>query len=252
MEFVSAAITDAGIKKVNEDTYLLQIEETIHGTACLAVVCDGVGGLQYGDRACKYVTSRLGRWFSQISKVKFEVSTDILQQLNAEIETIHLDLLKMGRDAGAKLGTTLSGILLVAGKYFLFHVGDTRIYLFSKNLRCLTFDHTVAAAKLRNGQITEKEAESGQEKHVLLQSIGVSPVLEIQNMNGYVQDDDVFFLCSDGQYNMLNIGEIEDILEEMKYMEQSDMQQTAETLVDEVIDRGEKDNITAVYIKIKE
>lgn len=253
MKYVSAAVTDAGrIKQVNEDTYLIQKEETIHGTACLAVVCDGVGGLQYGDRACKYVTNRLSRWFQQISKMKFEVSADILQQLNVEIESINVELLKMGQDAGTKLGTTLSGILLVAGEYFLFHVGDTRIYMFSENLRCLTFDHTVVAAKLRNGQITEKEAESGNEKHVLLQCIGVSPVLEIQNMNGHVREDDVFLLCSDGQYSTLNIGEVEDILEEMKYMDQSDMQQTAETLVQEVMERGERDNITAIYIKVKE
>lgn len=253
MKFISAAVTDAGrVKKVNEDTYLLQIEENMHGTACLAVVCDGVGGLQYGDRACKYVTNRLSRWFKQISKVRFEISTNILQQLNTEIESINDELLKMGQDAGTKIGTTLSGILLIAGEYFLFHVGDTRIYMFSENLRCLTFDHTVVAAKLRNGQITEQEAESGNGKHVLLQCIGVSPVLEIQNANGHVKKDDVFLLCSDGQYNTLNIGEMEDILEEMKYMNQSDMQQTAETLVSEVMERGERDNITAVYIKIKE
>lgn len=253
MEFVSVAVTDAGrIRKVNEDAYLIQTQETIHGTACLAAVCDGVGGLQYGDRACKYVTNRLSRWFQQISKVKFEVSANILQQLNAEIEVINEELRKMGQDAGTKIGTTLSGILLIAGEYFLFHIGDTRIYMFSENLRCLTFDHTVVAAKLRNGQITEQEAESGNEKHVLLQCMGVSPVLEIQNMKGYVHKDDVFFLCSDGQYNTLNIGEVEDILEEMKYMDQPDMQQTAETLVGEVMKRGERDNITAIYIKIKE
>ena len=202
MQFISAALTDVGrIKKVNEDACLLQMEETVYGQACLALVCDGVGSLQHGDRAGNYVVSRLSRWFKLLSGVKFELGETIIQHINAEIKAIHQELLRMGNEAGTKLGTTLSAILLIADVYYLFHVGDTRIYQCSEHLRCLTYDHTVAAAKLRNGQMTEEEAETSNEKHVLLQCIGASPIIEIQNASGSIGKNDIFLLCSDGFYN---------------------------------------------------
>lgn len=252
MKFVSTALSDVGrLKKVNEDACLLQIEETIYGQACLALVCDGVGSLQYGDRAGNYVVNRMSRWFEMLSKIKFDLSDNIIQQVNDEIKAINQELIRIGNEAETKLGTTLSAILLVAGEYYLFHVGDTRIYQFTERLRCLTYDHTVAAAKLRNGQMTEEEAESSNEKHVLLQCIGASPILEIQNASGSVGKKEVFLLCSDGFYNKLNIGEVEDVMEEMKYMEQSQLKQIAETLVVEVMERGEKDNISAIFLKVE-
>lgn len=82
--------------------------------------------------------------------------------------------------------------------------------------------------------------------------IGVSPELEIQNMMGKITSGDVFLLCSDGFYNKLNTGEIEDVMEELKNMDQEEIQKMMETLVMEVMNRGEKDNISSLVIKVEE
>lgn len=252
MKFIWSAVSKAGSRKpVNEDSCYVQIEETIYGEACLAVVCDGVGGLQYGDRAGKYVVRKLGQWFKKFSAIRFESTKDIIPQMNSEIMRINEELIQMGKEAGVRLGTTLSAMLFLDGMYYLFHVGDTRIYQCTNVLRCLSFDHTILAAKIRNGQMTEEEAEQSDTKHVLLQCIGVNEILEIQNANGEVHKDDVFLLCSDGQYNKLNFGEMEDVMEEMKELEQNEMQEIAETLVSEVINREEKDDITSIFLKVE-
>lgn len=251
MEFEFAALTDVGsVKNVNEDSYYVQVEETIYGEACLAMVCDGVGGLEYGDRASKYVVNKLGRWFKRFACSRDLDVTHMIAQVNEVIGETNHELVMMGRDAGTRLGTTISAILFIHGRYYVFHVGDTRIYQFQNRMKCLTFDHTVVAAKIRNGQLTEEEAEKSDMKHVLLQCVGADNVLEIQNAEGIYQTGDVYFLCSDGQYNKLNIGEIEDILEEMQELDREEMQNMAETLIEEVKHRGETDNITTIFLKI--
>lgn len=251
MEFEFVALTDVGrVKNVNEDSCYIQVEETIYGDACLAMVCDGVGGLEYGDRASRFVVNKLSRWFKRFACNRDLELAQITEQVNEVIEEANHELVMMGRDAGTRLGTTVSAIFFIHGRYYVFHVGDTRIYQFENRMKCLTFDHTVAAAKIRNGQMTEEEAAKNDVKHVLLQCIGADDVLEIQNAEGMYQTGDVYFLCSDGQYNKLNIGEIEDILEEMQGFDQEEMQKMAETLIEEVKHRGETDNITTVFLKI--
>lgn len=251
MGFVFAAISDVGNeKKINEDSYFVQVAETIYGEACLAVVCDGVGGLSYGDRAGKFVVDKMKRWFKRFASSSIIDCNQINKQVNDLIAEINYQLVVMGNDAGTKLGTTVSAILFIHGKYYVFHVGDTRIYQFTNRLQCLTYDHTVVAAKIRNGQLTEEEAKHSNMKHVLLQCVGANNILEIQNASGNYIKDNIYFLCSDGQYNKLNIGEIEDILEEMKQFEQEEMQETAHALVEAVKIRGERDNITTLFLKV--
>lgn len=250
MEFQVGASAEAGTNKaLSEDCCLVQIEQTVHGKACMGIVCDGVGGLEYGHKASSYVVKRLSDWFKTMAEVKFELTDILLEQIDFEIENINKELIRMGEDVGSRMGTTLSGIILVGGQYFLFHVGDTRVYLCTKELRCLTFDHTVLATKIRNGQMTEEEAKRTKEKPVLLQCIGATQNLEIQNMCGEVMKNDVFLLCSDGLYKSLNFGEIEDITEEIKYMEEEEIQHIADEMIVEVKSRGELDDVSAIFIK---
>lgn len=250
MGYVFAAISDVGTeKKVNEDSYFIEKAETVYGEACLAVVCDGVGGLAYGDRAGKFTIDKIKRWFKRFASSREIDCNTIQKQLNELIIEINHELVVMGNDAKTKLGTTVSMILFVHGKYYVCHVGDTRIYQFKDRMKCLTLDHTMIAAKVRNGQLTEEEAKNSNMGHVLLQCVGANDLLEIQNVTGIYGKNEVYLLCSDGQYNKLNIGEIEDILEEMKEFDEEEMRETALTLIDAVKIRGEKDNITTMFLK---
>lgn len=253
MRYISGRVSNIGkTKKNNGDRCLIYTEQTIHGPACLAMVCDGIGRTDAGKRASNCVVNHLCDWFKTLVNVKFEVTDFIVEQINAEIEKVNAELIGFGKAEGVQYGTTLSGILLIKNVYFLFHVGNTRVYSFSDGLRCMTLDHTLAAVKVRNGQMSEEEGRDSKEKLILLQCIGGSPELEIQNMMGKVTSGDVFLLCSDGFYNKLNTGEIEDVMEELKNMSQEDMQKLMELLVIEVMNRGEKDNISSLVIKVEE
>lgn len=253
MRYISGRVSNIGTtKKKNGDRCLIYTEQTIHGPACLAMVCDGIGNTDAGEYAGNCVINHLYEWFKALVNLKFEVTDFIVEQINSEIEKVNVELIDLGNDKGVQYGTTLSGILFIKNVYVLFHVGNTRVYSFSDELRCMTLDHTLAAVKVRNGQMTEEEGRKSKDKSILLQCIGVSPELEIQNMMGKVTSGDVFLLCSDGFYNRLNTGEIEDAMEELKNMNQEEMQIMLETVVTEVMHRGERDNISSLAIKVEE
>lgn len=248
MGFVFVENTDIGTRQLNEDFCAVKTAMTSCGEACFAVICDGVGGI-HGDKASRLVAAELEKWFQMFVQSDI-VLEDIESQLNDYIDDINYDLIEMGRETNVKYGTTVSAILIIDHQYFTFHIGDTRIYMFRNEPNCLTEDQTMAAMKVKRGQITEQDVKEGKEKHILLQCVGVNESLEIANGKGTYQPGDVFLLCSDGLYGKLNDGELWDILEAMQESEQDEMEEIAGQLVDSVKFRGEADNITSLYIKV--
>ncbi|MBR3771240.1 MAG: serine/threonine-protein phosphatase [Clostridium sp.] len=248
MSFIYVENTDIGSRQLNEDFAFIKTAMTNCGEACLAVICDGVGGIQ-GDRASKLVAAEMEKWFQMFVQCDI-IMEDIESQINDLIDDINYDLIEMGKQTNVSYGTTVSALLLIDNQYFTFHIGDTRIYKFSNELSQITEDQTMTALKIKRGQLTLQEARERNEKHILLQCVGVNEELEIENQKGIYGPGDVFLLCSDGLYRTLNDGELWDILEVVQESEYGEMEEVSQELVDSVKFRGEVDNITSVYIKV--
>ena len=59
------------------------------------------------------------------------------------------------------MGTTLTAMLYDAGRMYVAHAGDSRLYLFRDGtLRQITEDHSWVAEQIRAGNLTEDEAAS--------------------------------------------------------------------------------------------
>lgn len=64
MHFVAAADTDVGtVKETNQDSVCVKIAETPHGQIAMAVVGDGMGGLQKGELASAAAINAFAKWF---------------------------------------------------------------------------------------------------------------------------------------------------------------------------------------------
>lgn len=248
MSFIYVEKTDIGARQLNEDFAFIKTAMTSCGEACFAVICDGVGGI-HGDKASKLVAAEMEKWFLMFAQSDI-ILEDIESQVNDFIDDINYDLVEMGKQTNVSYGTTVSALLLIDNQYFTFHIGDTRIYKFSNELTQLTEDQTMTALKIKRGQLTEQEARERNEKHILLQCVGVNEELEIENQKGTYGPGDVFLLCSDGLYGTLNDGELWDILEVVQEGEYDEIEEVAQELIDSVKFRGEVDNITSVYIKV--
>ena len=139
------------------------------------------------------------------------------------------------------MGTTLTAVLVHAGKAHLAHAGDSRCYMFRDGqLRQLTEDHSWIAEQLKSGSISEAEAKASKFRHVITRSIGFERDTEADLRSVPVSPGDCFLLCSDGMSNYVEHGELERIVAMTWY------RRLPETLIALANDRGGDDNITVV------
>jgi serine/threonine protein phosphatase PrpC len=139
------------------------------------------------------------------------------------------------------MGTTLTALLVHAGKAHVVHAGDSRCYMFRDGqLRQLTDDHSWIAEQLKSGTITEAEAKSSKFRHVITKSIGFERDIEADLKSVPVSPGDCFVLCSDGMSNYIEHGELERIVAMTWY------RRLPQQLIQLANDRGGDDNITVV------
>src|SRR5207245_11556225 len=112
------------------------------------------------------------------------------------------------------MGTTLVAAWLTDNVATLAHVGDSRAYLLrGGELKQLTEDQTLAQEWVRRGRISEHDAETIPQRHVLLQSIGNEPDdPRVDIVSVELQGGDRVMLASDGLSGMLRDGEMREIL----------------------------------------
>lgn len=254
LDFFAVANTDIGTRKsVNQDSFLVKLGNTQYGNLCMAIICDGVGGLEHGEVASQNVIKLFKEWFS--NELKNIVSVEIDKYvLDESIENVVNEanelLIAYGSRNNIRLGTTLSLILFINNTFYTYHIGDSRIYKIDSKLYQLTQDHTLVAAKVKNGQISKEEARVSKEKHILLQCIGTNDSLKIDKNSGKYDTGDVFFICSDGLYNNLEEDEILRTLKNRAEINKETMKNSLNSLIQMVKHRGETDNITGIVIKI--
>ena len=139
------------------------------------------------------------------------------------------------------MGTTLTAVLVHAGRAHVVHAGDSRCYMFRDGeLRQLTDDHSWIAEQLRNGTISEAEAKASKFRHVITKSIGFERDTEADLKSVPVSPGDCFLLCSDGMSNYVEHGELERIVAMTWY------RRLPQQLIELANDRGGDDNITVV------
>lgn len=254
MSFNIAAATNIGTRKnVNQDNYLIKTAKTSFGDVCIAVMCDGMGGLADGEVASMKAVSALNQWFLTRFASILQSGCCDEQTLGTEMDTIlsavNAELVDYGNSKGAHVGTTATILILAGGKYYVFHVGDSRCY--KSGIDCfsqITDDDSLAAQRMRNGEITPEEFLTSREKHILVQCIGVNPNMSVRKYTGDYAAGDSFLLCCDGLYNKLTADELRDAIEMQKKSDAQNMESAIESLITTVISRGETDNITGLLI----
>jgi len=145
------------------------------------------------------------------------------------------------------MGTTLS-VLLVRGDYAVTaQVGDSRVYLVrSGGVEQVTEDHTLVAWQLKKGIITEEEARSSRQKNVITRAVGSREYVQVDTRTMPVFSGDRFLLCSDGLHGYLEPFEISHLFEG------NELETVVERAIGLANQRGGRDNITAVAVKIEE
>ena len=216
----------------------------------LYVVADGMGGHQGGEVASQLAVEALRAAYVEQAA---DVLADAIAEANGRIY-----------DAGAAdpnlhgMGTTLvvAAVLGDAGddaptagrgnQLLVANVGDSRAYLFRDgDLTQLTEDHSMVADLLREGRISEEEAEVHPQRNIVTRVLGVYDEVEIDFWPIDAVVGDRVVLCSDGLVNEVSDDQITSVLRRL-----DDPDEAAAELVRRANEGGGRDNITVVVLDV--
>jgi len=251
--FCSAAITDIGITKpVNQDCALLVEAKGHGGNILLAAVCDGMGGLNAGEEASAILCGTILKWFEEtLPSILFTYNQELLEDVfqSEFLSIIRIADDKIKRQIRGESGTTMALILLYQNRYYIANVGDSRVYIIDETARQLTTDQTVIQDLLDKGLIKPEEVATHPQRNTLLQCVGAGEVVSPQFIFGDYLNDDSFLVCSDGFRHVLSQEEIAALSLTNENTEEA-LEANIKHTIEKVKNRKEKDNITAIVIKV--
>lgn len=233
MRFLTGAYWDSGGRLQNQDSLTIQQVMTSAGRVCMAVVCDGIGGLAEGETASGYVVERLTANFYRQLVVQIGKGRGVRLLRNSILRCLYSVNEELCRYASAKdikLGTTVSVLLLWKRQYLICHIGDSRIY------RC----------KSRKPELLTQDHRSG--RHGLLKCVGSFPFQMPDFRTGHVWLRQGFLLCTDGFSNRQAWDERLFGPKEILTEEQIERRLAASAAA--VKKSGETDNLSAIYVKV--
>ena len=219
------------------------------------ILCDGMGGHEYGEVASKTVCQALSDFLNNHQPSQGIMTVELF---NAALKHAYDELDKKDTGATLKMGTTMTCLYLHRKGYLVAHIGDSRIYHIRPSLTDLenerlgilyqSSDHSLVNDLLRAGELTEEEALHFPQKNIITRVM--QPHLErrynadIYSFNN-IQRGDYFFLCSDGILEQLTNEHLCEILSEDTLSDKEKLD-----AIKHVCDGKTKDNYTCYLIPI--
>lgn len=251
--YITYSATDIGtVREKNQDTIGVMVNTHPEINAALGVVCDGVGGLQEGEYASSSTYSKFIEWFQYefpqlIGEDNFE---ELLKNRWMKLVENHNSFLyNYSAEYQKKLGTTLTAILLFRNRFYTIQIGDSRAYEVSEQLKQLTEDQSLVAQEVRQGILTKEQAKYDSRQNILLQSIGYSKHIMPEFTSGEMLEGAGYLICSDGFYHHVSEEELTDCLYRADVSSTENIKKGLDYLIEMVKQRGERDNISAAFIR---
>ncbi len=252
------------VRKENQDHFLLaSISKRVHvlqtslneqqrlpladeRLAFLAMIADGVGGGEGGERASATALEVATQYFTMSTECYYRASSNdeefihVLQDAALKCHEAVLDRAKQ-EGHGRTMATTLTMFMGVWPWYYLLQVGDSRYYSYREGrLQQVTRDQTMAQDLVDEGVFTRAMAEKSRYSHVLSSAIGGQHALPVVTR---LPNDwhTVHLLCSDGLTKHVTDDQIRDRLASM-----TSAQQVCEQLLQDALDGGGTDNVSII------
>ncbi len=227
--------SDKGLKEENQDSlghFIPENSNLLSGKGAAFALADGVSSsseAKQASQAC--VTGFMEDYFStpdswSVKKSGGKVLTAINNWLYSQSNQFH--------DASRGLASTFCGLVIKSTTAHLFHVGDSRIYLFRDNsLEQLTTDHRIIMPG---------------EKEYLGRAMGIDYRLDIDYKSLPIEVGDVFFISTDGIHDYLTDKKIITSFQS----DTDDLDAICSMLVQQALDNGSLDNVSCQAIKVLE
>ena len=251
MRFLPANAQHIGSRHYQQDSFGFGDPEDSkfleHG-GFLAVVCDGMGGMEYGDAASRTAVRAFLEAYSR--KTPLESIPAALERSVREANHQVVSLaLRLGMPEG--IGTTLVAAALDGRSLYFASVGDSGLFVSSRgDLQTINHPHVFANlldAAVARGTMTQEDALAHPERDSLTSFIGASALEEIdRNIEPFpLFEGDTVLLASDGMFKTLSHQEIAECLA-------GDSQTWPDVLVERTLakKRESQDNVTVISVTV--
>ncbi len=220
-----------GLRQENQDAFIVNYpennEELIH-KGIIACIADGVSCSDKSQQASHTATTQFTADY-YATPLTWNVShsvSEILLKINNW-------LYNQGKDHLNHNGmvTTLSTVIIKSNTAHLFHIGDSRIYLFRNNhLTQLTQDHQ----RVNIGK-----------QHYLTRALGMDVNIDLDYQTIKLQMDDIVILTTDGVHETLQSDEI------IQYANNTESAELlSRILCESALNKGSTDNATCIVLKV--
>ena len=252
MDIVFGAKTDVGLKREhNEDSLCADPK------LGLFIVCDGMGGRNAGEIASGLAVEIIQKHMVDahqadalplIGTVNAKLSTQTNRLASAvRLANQVVNGASQSKPGQSGMGTTVVCALLNGPMLSVAHAGDSRIYLVrGENIHALTSDHSLVAEQVRQGILTEEQAEKSAQKNIVTRALGVEETLQVDLDEIELAKGDVVLLCSDGLTKGVKPAEILRVLREER-----EPQSACDRLIKMANAAGGEDNTTVIVIMVR-
>jgi serine/threonine protein phosphatase Stp1 len=172
-------------------------------------------------------------------------AAEVLAQVRLRLSAVHTDLRRIGMaSTNGDIPVTTVVVLMARGDHFAcLWAGDSRAYLLRDgSLTQVTRDHSLVQELVEAGMLAPEDAETHPHANVITRAVGgLDEALELDKVAGRILPGDVLLLCTDGLFKALPESEISRLLV---------AGQGPEQLLEEALQVGARDNVTALVVAV--
>ena len=231
----SAARTHVGtVRRRNEDAVLERVE------IGLWAVADGAGGHQRGDYASSRIIAALRHVNPALS------GPSLVEEVKGSLAEVNHEVRAKAATIGsnALIGSTVAVLLIWDDQSCCLWAGDSRLYrMRAGRLHQLSRDQSHVQDLVDRGEILPEAAAAHPMSNIVTNLIGAFDQLVLEERRDRLQPGDILLLCSDGLSSALRDAEMAHILTG------SPLAAAADRLIEQALDQGAQDNVSAVVVE---
>ena len=245
MKLVHSIVSETGSQRLNnEDAVLFMTPDKPWIEQCLgslAIVSDGIGGYEKGEKASAMVVETL-------SKHYFKDAGQPADRLREAAIKANNSVALEARASSIRMGATCTAVAILEDALFFLHVGDSRAYILQgSELSQVTLDHTLANEMAGSASVRHSEQTMLFNPNALTRAMGVEATkgshADIFSVKNTLEKGDKILLCSDGVHGHITDPELRNIL-----MQQKSQKEITDQMVKLILQRGAKDNFSFILI----
>jgi serine/threonine protein phosphatase PrpC len=235
------------VRAINQDCFA--VDDTLRAY----LVADGMGGHVAGEIASRLATDTFTNFLYRSRQIEgeewpFGEEAGMSLEANRLRNAIALGNRRVWHAAQADptlegMGTTMVAVLVLDATIVIGHVGDSRLYhCKATEIEQVTLDDSWA---VHAPDHQPRDADGRVRPGVLTSVLGMAEPITVHVSERTWEAGDALVLCSDGLHGVIDAATMQQVVRSAK----ADAEAAARTLVDLALERGTRDNVTAVVVR---